>query len=668
MQPREGRLPRSSAAPASEPTNSRRPRSRFPLRAVGLGLLLLPLNAFWLIHMEMTTNQGSGTGGTSGPYPTTFSLFANVICLLVVLTALNGLATRMRPKWAFSQGELLIVYIMLTIGSCIPSVDFLDVLLPMMGHSTQHANAQNGWSSLYMQHMPSWFHVTDKEALKDWYQGNANPYTWAHLRAWLPALTAWGLFILALFGTMFCLNVIWRRQWTRHEKLSYPIIQLPMDMTDPVTPFYSRRLMWAGLLAAAGISLLNGVNVLAPSVPSIPVKIVDMAPYFTAKPWNNIGWTPISFYPFAIGLGFLLPADLLFSCWFFYFVWKAERILSSFAGWSDYSQSFPYLNEQCFGGYVGIAAIALWGLRGHLAQVLREARRPAPPDEDEHPISYRAALVGAALGFLFLVGFFVKAGLSIWTALASFLIYFAIATACTRMRAELGPPAHDLHNGGPDYILTAAFGTRAFGGQQLTLLTWFYWFNRAYRSIAMPYQLEAFKMGERKGISSRHIAAAIGLATLVGLLSGYWALYHMGYRYGVEARMAPHLYWFGNEAFSRLTGWMSSPKYTDIPAMLAVGLGLAGTLTLQAIRMRFAWWPIHPLGLAVSGSYSMNTIWLPLIIAWVCKVSILRYGGMKLYRQSLWFFLGLIVGDYVMGCAWPAVGYFIRANTYSFQQ
>jgi hypothetical protein len=276
--------------------------------------------------------------------------------------------------------------------------------------------------------------------------------------------------------------------------------------------------------------------------------------------------------------------------------------------------------------------------------------------------------VGAVAGIALLMGFFWVAGLPLWLCAAAILIYLAIAVACTRMRAELGPPAHDLHNGGPDYILTAALGTRALHARELSILTYFYWFNRAYRSIAMPAQLEAFKMAERKSIPARGVALALTVALVVGLVSGYWAMLHITYVRGTEARMAPHLNYFGFEAFNRLDTWIRSPKDTDIPAMLAIGLGFAATLVLQAVRMRFAAWPVHPLGLAVSGSYSMNTIWLPLLFAWLCKASLLRYGGMRAYRAALPFFLGLILGDYVFGCGWSLFGWAVGVNAYSFQQ
>jgi hypothetical protein len=335
--------------------------------------------------------------------------------------------------------------------------------------------------------------------------------------------TYWGLFILVLLWVMLCLNVLVRRQWTQHERLSYPIILLPLEMTDNPARFFRQPLLWAGFAISGGICILNGLHVLYPYLPYIPVKMRDISPLFASPPWNAIGWTPISFYPFAIGLGFLMPADLLFSSWFFYFFFKAQRILSAYFGWSYDRPNFPYINEQCFGGYMGVAMLAIWATRKHLAHFLRSAWRGDPKEWADEPFSPRVAVVGVVLGFSVLVAFFWVSGLTLWVSVVSFVIYFAIAIACTRMRAELGPPAHDLHNGGPDYILTAALGTRSFSDRDLTILTYFYGFNRAYRSLAMPVQLEAFKMAERKAIPARSIAFALVVASVGGLVSGYWA-------------------------------------------------------------------------------------------------------------------------------------------------
>jgi hypothetical protein len=62
----------------------------------------------------------------------------------------------------------------------------------------------------------------------------------------------------------------------------------------------------------------------------------------------------------------------------------------------------------------------------------------------------------------------------------------------------------------------------------------------------------------------------------------------------------------------------------------------------------------------------MNLVWLPLFIAWMAKLAVLRYGGLRLYREVLPFFLGLILGDCTMGALWSLIGLAIGTPTYNF--
>jgi hypothetical protein len=52
----------------------------------------------------------------------------------------------------------------------------------------------------------------------------------------------------------------------------------------------------------------------------------------------------------------------------------------------------------------------------------------------------------------------------------------------------------------------------------------------------------------------------------------------------------------------------------------------------------------------------MPWLWFPFFIAWALKLVVLHAGGLKLYRQTLPFFLGLVLGDYVMGAIWSLIG------------
>ena len=46
-----------------------------------------------------------------------------------------------------------------------------------------------------------------------------------------------------------------------------------------------------------------------------------------------------------------------------------------------------------------------------------------------------------------------------------------MSLAITRIRAEVGPPVHDVFYGNPDQLLTADLGTNLLGGRNLTIFS-----------------------------------------------------------------------------------------------------------------------------------------------------------------------------------------------------
>ena len=114
--------------------------------------------------------------------------------------------------------------------------------------------------------------------------------------------------------------------------------------------------MWWGFAIAGGISLINGLHVLFPIIPEIPTKTISIAPLFTEKPWNALlrGGSTIVIYPFAVGLFFLMPMELLASCLLFFFA-----LLCSFAFLSAYQ------SEHAQDNFVGLLLIP--AASGHLA-------------------------------------------------------------------------------------------------------------------------------------------------------------------------------------------------------------------------------------------------------------------------------------------------------------
>ena len=651
-----------SAEPAKKPPGRLR-RSR----AIILGLVLVPVNIYFLMYMEVAGRAVTGSG--AGPFPSTISLFANAIFFLIVLTLLNSLLER-RFSFALERTELLVIYVMFTVSTAIVSIDFLDVLVPMMTYPFRFATPENKWAQNMLPYISPWVSVSDPDAVRGWYEGHTAFYDWHIIKPWLIPVAVWSGVIFVMLLVMFCINTIVRQQWIENERLQFPIVELPMQITEPGHRLFRSKLMWAGFSIAAAISIINGLHSLYPTVPTLTVKMWDIATFFPTRPWNAMGWTPISFYPYAIGLGFLLPVDMLFSCWFFYIMWRVIRILGSVYGAYDNAPNFPFMDQQALGGYYLIAVFAIWSGRKHLAKVFRVALAGhKDPDEANGPMSYRTAVFGLFLGMAAIMWFFTVIGLSWWIAIVAIGLYFFLALAVAKMHAEFGPPAHDLHRMGPEVVLTEMFGTRSFGAADLTGLSWFWWFNRAYRSMPIAYQLDGMKIGQRTGTSQRYMAVAIAVASVAAVISGFWIYLYFGYQRGASAGMAGHVVYFGFEAFGqRQQAWIHNLTKPDIPATLAIGWGMAVTYFLYIMKLRVGWWPLHPLGFAISTSYSIGTLWCPLFIAWAAKSLTFKFGGLKAYRTALDFFLGLLLGDFIMGCIWPMIGWIIKAPTYSFMQ
>ena len=64
--------------------------------------------------------------------------------------------------------------------------------------------------------------------------------------------------------------------------------------------------------------------------------------------------------------------------------------------------------------------------------------------------------------------------------------------------------------------------------------------------------------------------------------------------------------------------------------------------------------PFHPVGF-VFGTWYVRDFWGSLLLGWAAKLLLLRYGGLRLYRRSMPFFLGLMVGHLIMVLFWAVV-------------
>jgi hypothetical protein len=312
------------------------------------------------------------------------------------------------------------------------------------------------------------------------------------------------------------------------------------------------------------------------------------------------------------------------------------------------------VQQQGVGAILGVALAILYSARGTLAEAWRETwtRRRAPADPNE-AMSYRTAVLGLMAGSGGMVWFAMAAGMRWHTALLYLGILFVIVLVVARLRAELGLPTYELYQVGADQVLQRVSGTSAWTRNDLTVMTLFFWLSRTHRQFPMQTHVDAVRIGHRTNTRLPSMTLLILAASLFGAVAAFWAYLHTMYQVGVESARfrGPAVWAFGSEPWQKLDGWLASPTRADPGTMGAYAFGCLFTLLLAAMRVRFIWWPFHPAGYLVAGSFGLFRLWLPIFVSWLIKVLLLRYGGLQAYRRALPFFIGLILGEFVAGFA-----------------
>ena len=623
--------------------------------AIVIGLLLIPLNSWWIMQMEAVYYSA---------HSTVFALFFNTICNLLVLMVVSLPLRKLSPRLALNQGELLTIYIMLNLSGALVGHSMLQILPPTMAAPFGLATPENEWTQIFGRYIPTWLAVSDERTLEAYIRGiksESTLYTARHLGAWLVPVLIWSVFICVLMFVKICINVILRKQWMDRERLAFPIAQLPFEMTSSASGLFQNRLFWISFVVVGGMGVINGFHFFYPRVPYLRVRPYNVGQFFTTPPWDAFGYAPVTFRPFMAGLIFLIPLDMSFSCWFFFFFWKAQLLIGRMLGFPQQAE-FP---EQSAGAYIALCVIALWMARRHLAHIFNaifhlgtsEDRDPGSAE----PLSYSTAVLGLLAGFAFILLFCWRAGMSFWAAGVFFALYLMTQIGVTRVRAEVGSPIHDLHFAGPEYLMVDAVGTRTLGPGNLSILSFFWFLTRAHYSDVMPHQLEAFKLTDRAGLNSRKVLIAMLAAMVFGTVTAFWAILDSAFRHGGVI-----MSWAGLEPFRRLGGWLSHPSPPNLAGLGFFGSGLLFGIFLMFMRVRFIWWPFHPAGYAVSSTYGMRDYWSMFLLVWLVKWLILRHGGLKVHRQVLPLFFGMILGEFAIGGFWALFGVVFRTQTYNF--
>ena len=671
--------PRPSSATSSNPLPA------FQEKSITLRVVLLCLGlagAFGYIIPIIDVKMSATFLGATHLPP---GAIATLLVLLLVINPLLGVLSR---RGRFSRNESLVVYISCLFSCLVPGhgaeSSFVANLIGPFYFSTR----ENGWLDFLGPNLKLWFtpalsdgglHTIGGNALvQNWYTGATMGKVFIPWGAWILPLFAWGTLILASYAMLACLSVMLRAQWAGREALSFPLLRLPLEMTEDsdqvkssfASQFFSNRLMWVGFGIAFAVQIVRGLNVYFPDVPNIPLEL-DLGPYFTEAPWNQIGWTPLQVYPIAVGITYLLTSEISFSLWFFFWALKFQYVAAYMAGYQPSTMPTMIGNSghkvftglQITGAFAAYVGLVLWTGREHLLHVARRAlgRVQATDEEKGEALSYPIAFWGFFISLSICVGWCIAAGVSPLIALWMWGGYLVIAIGLSRAIAEggilfvqqgwvpLGAFAHLFGAGSGTALPTSSLVPGCF--VQAGLMT-------DMRGFLMPSFIQSFKLAHDRKIAAKPLLALIGAVILIGLVMGIWMNVRMGYANGGLSLE----WWFTKGApqenannIASLSRGLASNAAPSASNWFWLATGAALTLGMMVMRARFMWFPLHPIGYLLGLSYSMNRLWFSILLGWGCKVLITRFGGNDTYRKATPLFLGLALGDVIAMLFWLVI-------------
>jgi hypothetical protein len=302
-----------------------------------------------------------------------------LILLLLASRALGKISApgtcvplRLRPS------ELAVIYCMILLGTMVSSRGLMERWMPTLVGVNYYARPSNRWEELFFPHVKNWMvpfnpdQGPNQEVAKWFFQGlpDGGSIPW---ELWWRPLTAWGLLVLFMFSAYFFLAVLFYPSWCDHEKLNFPLAQLPLALVreGESVNFLSNKLTWMGFLLPTGILSLNGLHAVFPNVPQVTLQW-NLQDYLLELPWSAIPRTPVCLSFAALGLFYFLPSEFLFSLWFFLWLSRVQAVVASFMG----AQLEPmplhpthlFIGYQSVGAYVILAGYLMWRARPRISE------------------------------------------------------------------------------------------------------------------------------------------------------------------------------------------------------------------------------------------------------------------------------------------------------------
>lgn len=518
--------------------------------------------------------------------------------------------------------------------------------------------------------LPS-FWMPSADAIRGmFYHGSLGNFFVTYANEWAPVVFTYiyWLVVAALF--LLGWAVVLRRLWIDVEVLPFPYAQGWLIGETAVQKGPSRFKKY--LIIAFAFGVLYYIPFMIYAVyPALP----DPSGWFT-KIGVGSSYMLTSYIPAVakniaapLGVGvdlmrysflFLVPLDALFSMWFAYLVLVilAPQILSYFGFYTGiYARSTgDKISMIFFGPPLYVQAIANGMILGIFVFLIllnwkyfvETIKLAISEKTQEGEVSYKVGYGLIILGAIGLLALFMVSGVELFDAILGLIIIIVLTLSFTRARAYTAvvprtrgiaffkPFWGDTMPPAPQYPAGKLFICSHVSRWGIGADTW------GPYCAPMMGAMDSFKIASMAGVKPKDMFKLLLIGAIVAAIVAVLTNFIAYHAFGLMELPVPKE---GDPIWDGDAGAYQS-ELSIISLQSIAGLLLAGVLLL--LRIRYAWWPLEPLGFVVgiTRRFVGYVDFFTVLITWIVKYVTIKVGGRKAYEEiGVPVALGIIAGE-----------------------
>jgi hypothetical protein len=648
------------------------PGSKIRMRALLIGSILA-LAICLITPFNNAYRQGTPMGG--GHFPLAPFYF---LMWLMIITAL--IRTIFKNRNLLTGKELLVSWALMVLLSGVAWTGLARTFFINITAPYHFATVENRWEEMLQPVLPKSWYPQSQEAIVEFYNGltGGRQMGWLEVfdkipwDAWLGPLLGWAGFVVLCYIVIICIVSLLSKQGLYNERINFPLLQVPLLLqkaldSNQLGHFFSNRFLLAGILVPVCLHLINGLNFYNPSIPSIPTLIMAGGYFPKQGLFAAFIKLKIYIYPAFIGFAFLTSKQVSFSFWLFYIVGAlfigvlfifGINIPAAALGVTFGPTIARPEETQMVGAYLVFFVFLAWLARFHFLEVLQKGFGFKKEENLEREwLSTRLAFWGAVGGGLAIVIWCHYFGVPFLFSFAVVGAFFIFTLVATRVICQGGIAYFTLTAAPLDGII-AIFGTKFFTGVGLVVagVVQKILFVDLRESL-MPSLLHTRKV-TNKATNNNRIFWIILVTLIAGVVVSFLAMLLLCYKFGVRELELDWATRTTRAVYDDIFSLIESPIETSKWVTIFTVTGAVVMLVLVICYHRFYWWPIHPIGYLTAYSSAMRILWFSFFVGWLCNALCMRYGGVGLFRKLRNFFIGLIIGDFLMAGSWAIYGLF----------